>query len=271
MIDETLDILHSYNDTSGSPSSHDLPPASPRTHRQSFDLHTQEINESSHPGVELDRDDHEDEDAEDRSNEYGSISDSLTHLPLTDSAIHDAAEVHHDSEAQTVGFSPALLATLGPHSDNPFPSLTGPALCNILTPPFSLGFEFTEGVPTQPDPPLPIDETEATYLLQAYMYETATWCETTDSEEQFSVIGVYDMLDYPVCKASALALACKQLSMANSTFDDMALQLYQHTIQLLIKQNSYRVDEFVLVACIHLCVYEMMASDATDWRRHLKV
>jgi hypothetical protein len=143
---------------------------------------------------------------------------------------------------------------------------TGP-----FTPPFSLGLGLSRKATPAPELDFPIDESQTLTLLRSFLTESATWCETTDTSKQFSVVCAHDMLDHKIFKASALALACRQLSITGYSVEDVALQLYQYTIQLLIQQSPDHADAFILAACTLLCVYEMMASEVLDWRRHLKV
>lgn len=140
-----------------------------------------------------------------------------------------------------------------------------------FTPPFSLGLALSRNTSSAPELDFPIDEFQTLTLLRSFLTESATWCETTDTSKQLSVVCAHDMLDHKIFKASALALACKQLSVTGYPVEDVALQLYQYTIQLLIQQNPDHTDAFILAACTLLCVYEMMASEVVDWRRHLKV
>ena len=143
--------------------------------------------------------------------------------------------------------------------------------------PFSLGLAILCRSPEtqQPlqgvEPEFPIDENLSVILLRSFLSETATWCETTDSSKQFSVIAAHDLIAHPIGRAAAFALACRQIGILDDCFDEAALRLYQYTIQMLIQQDPDQADNLVLAACILLCVYEMMASEVADWRRQLKV
>ena len=140
-----------------------------------------------------------------------------------------------------------------------------------FTPPFSLGLALSRKSSPFREPEFPIDESKTLMLVRSFLSEGATWCETTDTGKQFSVVCAHDMLEHKIFKASALALACRQLSVTGFPVEDVALQLYQYTIRLLIQQNPDQADAFILAACVLLCVYEMIASEVVDWRRHLKV
>lgn len=79
------------------------------------------------------------------------------------------------------------------------------------------------------------------------------------------------MMESPAFRVAAMALASKQLDSVRGRQRQATLLLYQHTIQVLIHQDPSRADATVLATCTLLCVYEMMASDVSEWRRHLKV
>lgn len=78
-------------------------------------------------------------------------------------------------------------------------------------------------------------------------------------------------MDNKAFVAAAMALASRQLDASRHRQRQVTLRLYQHAIQLLIHQNPAQADATVLATCTLLCVYEMMASDVSEWRRHLKV
>lgn len=142
---------------------------------------------------------------------------------------------------------------------------------NAFTPPFSLGLALSRlGSPYQ-EPQAPVTDDEAVKLVRSYLSETATWCDTTDSLKHFSTLSAHDMLEVKMFKGAAMALAARQLSVLGVFEEGLALQCYQYTIRLLIQQDPTLIDAHVLATCILLCVYEMMASGASDWRRHLKV
>lgn len=103
------------------------------------------------------------------------------------------------------------------------------------------------------------------------MQETGTWCETTDSDMHFTVRSLHDIMGSPAFVGAAMALASRQLDYLEGCERQVTLELYQYTIQLLLRQNTAAPDPSVLAACTLLCVYEMMASEVHEWRRHLKV
>lgn len=143
--------------------------------------------------------------------------------------------------------------------------------------PFSLGLALSDGVEhvtainPWTEPEYPLNEGETVDLLQSFITYSATWCETTDTDKNFSVVFVHDIVAHKICMAAALALACRHRSVFDQSYNETALKLYQYTVQLLIRQDPDHTDPFVLTACILLCVYEMISADVADWRRHLKV
>ncbi|UDD55324.1 hypothetical protein AFCA_002956 [Aspergillus flavus] len=70
--------------------------------------------------------------------------------------------------------------------------------------------------------------------------------------------------------AAAMSLASRQLGHIEQRQNSVTLELYQYTIRLLISQDPNKADATVLATCALLCVYEMMASGVSEWRRHLK-
>jgi hypothetical protein len=143
--------------------------------------------------------------------------------------------------------------------------------------PFSLGLalshgpEQVEAISPWTEPEYPLNEAETLDVLQSFITNSATWCETTDSHKNFSAALIHDIAAHKLCMAAALALTCRHRSVFDASYNETALKLYQYTIQLLIRQNPNHTDPFVLTACILLCVYEMISADVADWRRHLKV
>lgn len=106
--------------------------------------------------------------------------------------------------------------------------------------------------------------------MSAYLRETGTWCETTDSEMHFTVKVIHKLMKSPSFVAAALSLASRQLDYVQMRRNSATLELYQFTIQLLLCQDPEQADASVLATCTLLCVYEMMASRVEEWRRHLK-
>ncbi|KAH6999521.1 putative Zn(II)2Cys6 transcription factor [Ilyonectria destructans] len=137
-------------------------------------------------------------------------------------------------------------------------------------PPFSLGQGVSRNASPLPELALPISKGEQAYMMAAYLRETGTWCETTDSERHFTVKSVHLMMNSKAFAAAALALSSRQLDTIKGHQQQTTLELYQYTIQNLIQQDPVEADTSVLAACTLLCVYEMMASSVSEWRRHLK-
>ncbi|KAH7123061.1 putative Zn(II)2Cys6 transcription factor [Dactylonectria macrodidyma] len=137
-------------------------------------------------------------------------------------------------------------------------------------PPFSLGQGISRNASPLPELVLPISKSEQAYIMAAYLRETGTWCETTDSEMHFTVKSIHPMMKSNAFAAAALALSSRQLDTLKGHPQKKTLELYQYTIQHLIQQDPAEADTSVLAACTLLCVYEMMASSVSEWRRHLK-
>jgi hypothetical protein len=137
--------------------------------------------------------------------------------------------------------------------------------------PLTPNHSFVEEALKPPELALPISAAEKARLIRAYMQETGTWCETTDSEMQFTVGSVHDIIDSPAATAAVMALASRQLDHVRWWQRPVTLELYQYTVQLLLRQEPLKQDASVLAACTLLCVYEMMASGVHEWRRHLTV
>ncbi|GKZ60764.1 hypothetical protein AnigIFM63309_008415 [Aspergillus niger] len=136
--------------------------------------------------------------------------------------------------------------------------------------PFSLGLAASRNASWLPEPSMPITSEESAHLFSLYLYETGTWCETTDSERHFTLSSVHQMLASKSFLASAIALASRQRDAVQDQQRSLTLELYQYTIQLLLRQDPDEASAAVLATCTLLCVYEMMASCVWEWRRHLK-
>ncbi|CBF82226.1 Zn(II)2Cys6 transcription factor [Aspergillus nidulans FGSC A4] len=136
--------------------------------------------------------------------------------------------------------------------------------------PFSLGLAASRNASWLPEPSMPITSEESARLFSLYLYETGTWCETTDSERHFTLSSVHQMMASKSFLASAIALASRQRDAVQDQPRPLTLELYQYTIQLLLRQDPDEASATVLATCTLLCVYEMMASCVWEWRRHLK-
>ncbi|KAH7112013.1 putative Zn(II)2Cys6 transcription factor [Dactylonectria macrodidyma] len=137
-------------------------------------------------------------------------------------------------------------------------------------PPFSLGQGISRNASPLPELVLPISNSEQAYIMTAYLRETGTWCETTDSEMHFTVKSIHLMMKSNAFAAAALALSSRRLDTLKGHPQKETLELYQYTIQHLIQKDPAEADTSVLAACTLLCVYEMMASSVSEWRRHLR-
>lgn len=179
---------------------------------------------------------------------------------------------HHDFQTSTLAGSPSSenfnipsLAKEG-HADSNSDSFALDEQNH--TQPFSLGQARLEAK-TQ-HLVLPVTEGEKAQLISAFLQETGTWCETTDSQMHFTVKCIYEMMKSPSFVAAAVSLASRQLDSVQMRQRPMTLELYQFTIQLLLCQDPVQADTSILATCTLLCVYEMMASRVEEWRRHLK-
>ncbi|KAB8279286.1 hypothetical protein BDV30DRAFT_222444 [Aspergillus minisclerotigenes] len=137
-------------------------------------------------------------------------------------------------------------------------------------PPFSLGLAVSRDESPLPEPFLPVTCTEKARLISSFMQETGTWCETTDSNMHFTMRSLHSMMKSTAFVAAAMSLASRQLDHVEKVQRPVTLELYQYTIQHLLRQDPAKADASVLATCTLLCVYEMMASDVHEWRRHLK-
>ncbi|QMW28634.1 hypothetical protein G4B84_003923 [Aspergillus flavus NRRL3357] len=137
-------------------------------------------------------------------------------------------------------------------------------------PPFSLGLAVSRDESPQPEPFLPVTCTEKARLISSFIQETGTWCETTDSNMHFTMRSLHSMMKSTAFVAAAMSLASRQLDHVEKVQRPVTLELYQSTIQHLLRQDPAKADASVLATCTLLCVYEMMASDVHEWRRHLK-
>lgn len=137
--------------------------------------------------------------------------------------------------------------------------------------PFFLGQAISQRTSPLPDPQFPVSHSTKTRLLAAYLQEAASWCETTDSDASFTVGSVHSMMESSPFVAAAIALASHQQDSVRGRNRPLTLELYQFAVRLLLRRDSIQTDAHILTTYVSLCVYEMMASDVSEWRRHLKV
>jgi hypothetical protein len=216
--------------------------------------------------------------APDKYREAGPDQGSRLELTLLDPAILDVDVSRATTSA--LGARPDFDRLGGEQSFEESPS---PSTRNLLSNednvssastfvlPFSLGQAVSLNASPVPELELPVSDLEQSQLISAFLQETGTWCETTDSERHFTVCGVHEMMDSKAFAAAAMALASRQLDAVKNRQRQATLRLYQHAIQLLIHQDPSQASATVLATCTLLCVYEMMASEVGEWRRHLKV
>ncbi|KAL4793912.1 hypothetical protein BDV19DRAFT_399728 [Aspergillus venezuelensis] len=115
-----------------------------------------------------------------------------------------------------------------------------------------------------------VSNSERLRFISLYIQNTGTWCETTDSDKHFTVQSIHEMIESPAFTAAAMALASRQIDYVDCRERPLTLELYQHTIQLLLRNDTAAPGASVLATCTLLCAYEMMASDVHEWRKHLK-
>ncbi|ETS84256.1 hypothetical protein PFICI_02281 [Pestalotiopsis fici W106-1] len=133
----------------------------------------------------------------------------------------------------------------------------------------SSGRECSRDRSASPIPTLDLDQHTRASLLTAYLRETATWCETTDSDCNFSVKFAHGMIKSEPYLAAALALASRQRDSIRREHNPLTLELYQYAIRLLLRHDPVEANADILATCTVLCVYEMMVADVSEWRRHL--
>ncbi|KAM0554932.1 hypothetical protein ACHAPJ_006668 [Fusarium lateritium] len=136
--------------------------------------------------------------------------------------------------------------------------------------PFSLGQAISRGASPEPEPRFPVSQAIKIDLMSAYIKETATWCETTDTDMHFSTRSLNDMMNSKPFVAAAMSLASRQRDAVQGCRRHLTLELYQYTIRLLLGQDPTKPDSSILATCTILCAYEMMASTVSEWRRHLR-
>ncbi|KAF3002346.1 hypothetical protein E8E14_007193 [Neopestalotiopsis sp. 37M] len=134
---------------------------------------------------------------------------------------------------------------------------------------FSLSHEYSRDRSISPIPTIDVTQHTRVSLLEAYLQETATWCETTDSEYNFSIQFSHSMIKSESYAAAAMALASRQRDSLQRQNNSLTLELYQYAIRLLLRHDPVEADLHILATCTVLCVYEMMVADVKEWRRHL--
>lgn len=247
-------------------------------------------------GVEHDDDDDEETIANDASAltfsgsgdcgskiDSGASNSSLHPYESTQRHVFDTNEVavtgsHIDDllsrQAVETPVRPSLDLELPPLSGPTRPrSFSGPLVLGTSTyaPPFSLGQAISNDISLPPEPSLPVSNAEKVHLICSYIQETGTWCETTDSDMHFTMRSTHEMMKSAAFTAAAMSLASRQLDHVKHRQRPITLELYQYTVQLLLRQDPAKADASLLATCTLLCVYEMMASGVHEWRRHLKV
>ena len=109
-------------------------------------------------------------------------------------------------------------------------------------------------------------------LIQNYISQCASWCESTDNERHFSVKEVHHMMRCGPWRAAAMAISSRQRDLSDQTHPyQLSLELYQSAVKALIEAvTTVKVESGVLAGCVLLTVYEMMTVTYSDWERHLE-
>ena len=110
-------------------------------------------------------------------------------------------------------------------------------------------------------------------LIRAFIQETGTWCEVTDSKRHFTVRYIHSLMENKPFAAAAMALASLQQDTFCRKSREVPLSLYQHAVQSLLHYEPSQCGEASLVCCVLLSIYEMITWETSpiEWRRHLKV
>uniref|UniRef100_A0A0D2XFK0 Zn(2)-C6 fungal-type domain-containing protein n=1 Tax=Fusarium oxysporum (strain Fo5176) TaxID=660025 RepID=A0A0D2XFK0_FUSOF len=254
IIDDTEEVIRSFCKEDGGSSIADE--SNGDTPQHSF----QEHDESTSTVIENDASSHEaffrteNEEARNENASLGSLDN--------DAVGQDRAFHHLHLIPPGPILSPPDLATT--------PLIPAHWMADLPFAPFSLGQAISRGVSPQPEPRFPVSQSIKVHLMSAYIRETATWCETTDSEMHFSAKSIHQMMDSKPFVAAAMSLASRQLDVIQGCTRHITLELYQYAIRLLLGHDPAEADPCILATCTILCVYEMMASSVSEWRRHLK-
>ncbi|KAH7477521.1 hypothetical protein FOMA001_g9107 [Fusarium oxysporum f. sp. matthiolae] len=254
IIDDTEEVIRSFCKEDGGSSIADESDGD--TPQHSF----QEHDESTSTVIENDASSHEaffrteNEEARNENASLGSLDN--------DAVGQDRAFHHLHLIPPGPILSPPDLATT--------PLIPAHWMADLPFAPFSLGQAISRGVSPQPEPRFPVSQSIKVHLMSAYIRETATWCETTDSEMHFSAKSIHQMMDSKPFVAAAMSLASRQLDVIQGCTRHITLELYQYAIRLLLGHDPAEADPCILATCTILCVYEMMASSVSEWRRHLK-
>ena len=119
-------------------------------------------------------------------------------------------------------------------------------------------------------PPWPIGQSAKARLIAAYLKETATWCETTDTARHFSVESTHSILASQALSAAVVAVASRQLDNLEGKAHVETLELYDFARETLCSLEAWQNSEIVLASVVQLCVYCMMSMEVNEWRLHLR-
>ncbi|KAH6696584.1 hypothetical protein BKA61DRAFT_623239 [Leptodontidium sp. MPI-SDFR-AT-0119] len=119
-------------------------------------------------------------------------------------------------------------------------------------------------------PSWPIGERKKALLLTAYLRETATWCETTDSLRHFSLQTSRGLLESQAYSAAAVAVASRQIDNTTGDARTETIELYDFARETICSLEAWQNDHMVLAGALQLCVYCMMSMEVHEWRLHLR-
>jgi hypothetical protein len=118
-------------------------------------------------------------------------------------------------------------------------------------------------------PPWPISQFSKARLISAYLKETATWCETTDTDRHFSLQSAHMIVGSQALGSAAVAVASRQLDNMGGKARIETLELYDFARQTICSLEGWQNDEILLASVVQLCVYCMMSMEVDEWRLHL--
>lgn len=119
-------------------------------------------------------------------------------------------------------------------------------------------------------PSWPIDEGVKARLIASWLRETASWCETTDSQHHFSQEASYSLKNCQALSAAAVAVASRQADNTAGNARVETLELYDFARETICSLEAWQNNHLVLASAVQLCVYCMMSMEVNEWRLHLR-
>ena len=134
-------------------------------------------------------------------------------------------------------------------------------------------------IPSLPDFPQDLPEVdsiksvvsneERIVWLKNYLDEVAPWLDMFDVRQHFGTAVPVLAHSSTALVYAMLAISARQMERQKKQADHHdSLQLYQEAIRRLTP-NLLARDPNVMVACVILCVLEMMSASPRNWRKHL--